>query len=294
MNQLSFRMLMERGIAAHQARRVAEALEFYKTALKLRPDDAETNSVYGLALVHLGRHEEAEPVLRSAVAAEPDQIGFRLNLAELLEATKRFSEAMHEIERVIAQSPEFARGWEKSGDLSVHLQKPAAAARAYARALKLSPENPDLALKLVRALILLRDFDGARMALEQARRAGAPDRASMPLYNAVYTMQRDWPNLERIAQAWTVAEPRNPDAWRALATADFRTGPPSRVRGRVQVGSGAFAEERAESFNLRASLPACPGIRRGRRSAGCGGSIGFHAAGNAGRQGNAAHLAGTV
>ncbi|MFP3942736.1 MAG: tetratricopeptide repeat-containing sulfotransferase family protein [Alphaproteobacteria bacterium] len=224
MTELPFSTLMERGIDAHRHRRVEEALERYRAALELRPGDAEANSLYGLALVHLGRPAEAESLLRKAVEAEPDQIGFRLNLAECLEATGRFAEAAREIERVVSTNPQFARGWEKSGDISVALEDQAEAAKAYSRALQLDAQNSTVALKLARALLDLSDSEGARMALDHAAQHRPPDRLLLSLYAETFLAQRDWRRLEGTAQNWTRVEPGNPAVWRALATAAFEQG----------------------------------------------------------------------
>ena len=64
----SFDEALSRGIAAHQSGRFDEATAEYRQALALAPDDAETQSLLGLALAQGGAPQDGLPWLRRAVA----------------------------------------------------------------------------------------------------------------------------------------------------------------------------------------------------------------------------------
>ncbi len=96
---------LERGVTAHQAGRLDDALKSYRAALEIRPNDAEASSLCGLALLHSGKAEEALPLLQHAVEREPGQNGFRLNLAEGLAQTGKPDRAMVELGLIIATDP---------------------------------------------------------------------------------------------------------------------------------------------------------------------------------------------
>lgn len=101
-----------------------EALEAYREALRLQPEDAEAVLNVGLALLYgLNRPAEAEPYLRQAVAARPAEAVFHLQHAIALNATSRHDEALQEFKAALAL------------DVTVLDQRPAAQA-AYLASLR--------------------------------------------------------------------------------------------------------------------------------------------------------------
>lgn len=105
MSRSVFIEALERGVTAHQAGRLDDALKAYREALEIRPNDAEATSLCGLALLHGGKTEEALPLLQQAVDRDPGQNGFRLNLAEGLAQTGKSDRAMVELGLIIATEP---------------------------------------------------------------------------------------------------------------------------------------------------------------------------------------------
>jgi tetratricopeptide (TPR) repeat protein len=109
MSRSLFIQTLERGVTAHQEGRLDDALKSYRAALEIRPNDAEASSLCGLALLHMGKPEEAMPLLQHAVEREPGQNGFRLNLAEGLAQTGKPDRAMVELGLIIATDPSNTR-----------------------------------------------------------------------------------------------------------------------------------------------------------------------------------------
>ena len=105
MSRSVFIETLERGVTAHQAGRLDDALSSYRAALEIRPNDPEASSLCGLALLHSGKAAEAMPLLQHAVEREPGQAGFRLNLAEGLAQTGKPDRAMVELGLIIATDP---------------------------------------------------------------------------------------------------------------------------------------------------------------------------------------------
>jgi tetratricopeptide (TPR) repeat protein len=105
MSKSVFFQTLERGVTAHQEGRLDDALESYRAALEIRPNDPEASSLCGLALLHSGRGEEAMPLLQQAVEREPGQNGYRLNLAEGFAQTGKADRAMVELGLIIATEP---------------------------------------------------------------------------------------------------------------------------------------------------------------------------------------------
>jgi tetratricopeptide (TPR) repeat protein len=105
MSKSVFFETLERGVTAHQAGRLDDALKSYRAALQIRPNDPEASSLCGLALLHSGKADEALPLLQQAVEREPGQNGFRLNLAEGLAQTGKADRAMVELGLIVATEP---------------------------------------------------------------------------------------------------------------------------------------------------------------------------------------------
>ena len=87
------------------------ALRYLKAALALAPNDGEVLSLHGLALSRAKRFDEAEPFLLRAVAQEPDQLGFRIHLAQHFEATEQFDRAMREFQAVVSADATRKYAW---------------------------------------------------------------------------------------------------------------------------------------------------------------------------------------
>jgi tetratricopeptide (TPR) repeat protein len=105
MSRSPFIETLERGVTAHQAGRLDDALKSYRAALEMRPKDPEASSLCGLALLHSGKAAEAMPLLQHAVESEPGRTGYRLNFAEGLAQTGKPERAMVELGLIIATEP---------------------------------------------------------------------------------------------------------------------------------------------------------------------------------------------
>lgn len=215
---------IDAAVAAHQQGRIKEALTGYAKALEIDPEDAEINSLYGLALVHQRRFNEAGPYLEKAVAAEPEETGFRLNLLEWLEQTDSLDRALEEVEALIKLNPKEPRTFEKLGDLSIRRGKPGAASDAYQQAVALAPGHYVLIMKLARAHAAFRNFKAARGILEQALEFGPRDEAWLELYAMVLGAMGDIPALDALSREWAERAPQSAPAWRNVAQAAFEQG----------------------------------------------------------------------
>jgi tetratricopeptide (TPR) repeat protein len=156
--------------AADEARRAAVELRM------LLPTSVDAIYLHGVALLVGQLPEEAEPVLREALAKAPQSPDVRLALAKARRARGDDAEAQRLLEEAVALAPT-ALG--PANDLAVlHLSRPGgeAAARAVMeRALAAHPDDPGVHLNLALAL---RDSEPTR-ALVHARRAQASPEPSL-------------------------------------------------------------------------------------------------------------------
>jgi len=90
-------------------RRDGAAAEAARHALALTPDDALTLDTLGCVLARLGDHETSLAPFSAAVAAAPDNLDYRYNLAAAKGFTGRTEEARDHYETILARDPGNAR-----------------------------------------------------------------------------------------------------------------------------------------------------------------------------------------
>ena len=130
----------ELGLIALQAGNFNEALNHFNQALKRIPDDGRIHYYKGLCLRYLGKSEEAISALRYA-----GRFGYeaqeRIAEAEIAISGNRYEEALRQLDRAVALSPDLLRGRVlKAMTLNRMLRKDAARQELEAAA-AIDPEN---------------------------------------------------------------------------------------------------------------------------------------------------------
>jgi len=223
MNENRFETALKLGIAAHQARRITEALTHYNEAVSIAPNDPEALSLLGLALTHSGRVTDGIALLRRAVGMNPQLLALRFNLVDGLEATGEFGEAIGALHVILEADAGSVRAWLKAGDIAVAQRDLDGAALAWQRARDLQPDAAEPVVRL------------ARLALGRARPADAlralDSVTSVPAEVDWFVLRCQalaalglWPMLEESALAWLDLQPENPAGWHQLSRAAFGQG----------------------------------------------------------------------
>jgi tetratricopeptide (TPR) repeat protein len=216
--------LIESGITAQQSGKLDEALACYQSALQLAPEDAEVFSLLGLALTQSNRLEEAEPLLRDAVAREPEQIGFRMNLTELLVRKGLLEEAKKEVTSIVRQNTGFSPGWERLGDIALLQEDKPKAKEDYKKAFSMASANFNIGLKLTELHIALEEFDQA-LNVHNGIVKQEPNNPFLLKFACVAMLAKhDWLQLESKAHNWARVSPNDPVPWQMLATAFMEQG----------------------------------------------------------------------
>ncbi|MCZ6526670.1 MAG: tetratricopeptide repeat protein [Gammaproteobacteria bacterium] len=216
--------MIDAGITAQQSGKLVDALACYQSALELAPEDAEALSLSGLALTQLNRLEEAEPLLRNAVAHEPDQIGFRMNLAELLRHKGLLEDAKKEVMWIVSRKPGFSPGWERLGDIAILQEDKLKAKEHYQKAFSAVAENFHIGLKLAELHIGLEEFDQALNALKGIAKQNPDNPALFNFACVALVAKQDWRQLESVSLDWARSSPNDPLAWQMLSTAYMEQG----------------------------------------------------------------------
>lgn len=215
---------LARGADFHKDRQFEQALAWYRAALALDPDDAEANSLTGLALVHAGRRDEGTSYLRRAIELEPGHAAFRFNLVQALRIEGAYERALAELGVVLVREPDNPKAWERAGDVARLQQDDAGAALAWGRACKADPSALAPALKLARLEIERSRFDSALAVLRPLGDRAAQDETIYALWCQALVGLGDWRALRETARSWTNSNPSTPAAWRNLSRATYERG----------------------------------------------------------------------
>jgi len=113
----------------------------FERALALAPGRISVMQNLGITRVRLRRYAEAEPLLRDALAAEPDQAGAWQALAEAQQGLERFEAAASSLEHCFALGADTASLRAQYAQCLARLGRIPEALRAYQEALKRDPKH---------------------------------------------------------------------------------------------------------------------------------------------------------
>lgn len=206
------------GVVADARGEPAQAVELISQALRVR-QSPRFHSNLGMALGHLGRHEDAVAAYRRALDLRPDYPEALNNLGTSLDALNRPVEAVVAYRRALALRPDQAPWWGNLGSALLAARDPEHAEAAFRRAVALAPALASAQAGLGR---VLRETNrpGEAEAAFRAQVALDPADPSAQLNLAAALGDQDRVD-EAVALLPTVlaADPALPEAHHSLATA---------------------------------------------------------------------------
>ena len=136
------------GKALDDQGQLKEALEAYQQALRLRPDFAETCYELGTVLWRKGREQEALQQFQRAVQLDPKLSAARMTLASALFAQGRYDEGIRHFEEVLKLEPNSPTAHANLGVALAARGRRAEAIAHLSQALKLKPNYPEVEQQL--------------------------------------------------------------------------------------------------------------------------------------------------
>jgi predicted Zn-dependent protease len=172
-----------------------EAASFLAALARRLPQDHNVLRRYALAMAHSAPPAQAEPVLRRAVLAFPDDALLLELLARARIAQQDLAEAHALARRSLALAPDNVTLWWIAADLARDLGNAQAEREALRAALDREPDRADRRARLIVLALEAGDGGQARRALEEAEGRTPNDTAILASYAAA------WERLSEPARA---------------------------------------------------------------------------------------------
>ncbi len=137
--------------------------------------ESQAIEIRAIALLGLGSSIEAETRFRRVLEIEPDSARARAGLAGALDKQGRTEEVQAEIQKLIAEHPDYSRGWVLNGQMALRDGRLEGAADSFRLAVQAAKKEPDRINEMVSltgladALLGLQDLEGAEQTISQLR-----------------------------------------------------------------------------------------------------------------------------
>lgn len=165
-----------------QEKRLAEAIEIFQRALKLRPGEALVHFNLAVALANVGRREEAIASYRRAAAMAPQNPEIHFNLANALRDQERSAEAIEHYRQALAARPSYLKAHVNLGNLLRRLGRTDEAIAQFQAALQSNQGHAKANLGLGLSLL---DRGDAEQALPHLEQATAADPTAPEMHNGL-------------------------------------------------------------------------------------------------------------
>lgn len=130
------------GLCLMRLGRAQEAVATFSTAVKLQPEAVEVHVNRGLALAMLGRHAEALGAFERGLARRPGDVEISLHQASALLALGRHEDAKSGVDRVLARVPAHPLALKVRGDIAGASGSSDEAETWYGKAIASAPDHP--------------------------------------------------------------------------------------------------------------------------------------------------------
>jgi tetratricopeptide (TPR) repeat protein len=194
------RAALARGVALHQAGDLEGAITAYRESLRLGPT-AEAGSNLGAALAALGRYQEAIETYRGALGLAPQDGRIRYNLALAYYKTADLPQAAAELEALHAKQPEDLRAVLLLADCRLQLGEPAVVEALLRPLAAAQPADRAVTYMLGMALVRNGKVQEGQRLIETLLKEGDSAEAQYLVGSAAF-MAGDYPQaVERFSSA---------------------------------------------------------------------------------------------
>lgn len=187
---------LDLGLALFKSGDLKDAIRTFEILLKVQPkaspDALRLTTLIGLAHYGLGDYAAAIPYLKQATAADPQNLPFRLALAQSCLWSRQYQCVLDVYHEIVTLNADSAEADMLAGEALDEMKDKPAAAQQFRAAVKADPKEPNVHFGLGYLLWGLLQFDEAAKEF-QAELANNPDHAQALTYLADCDMQLSQP-----------------------------------------------------------------------------------------------------
>ena len=213
--------LIDEGLAAQQSGDVSGARGKYEAALGLSPDDPEALHLLGLVHEHEKDRERAIELIERAIAIDPLEPIFRINLAAILEKNRQFDSAVEHMRATVVSRPNSSDLTKRLGAIELARGDAQAAADSFRRAYELDRQNISALAGYGRAMLMMNNIADARRAMQAVLAAPAVDTDGLELAIRIAAVERDGAVIGQLANRWKTLKANDQESLSALANLLF-------------------------------------------------------------------------
>lgn len=165
MNQDHPQAMLESAIRLHAAGRLDEAEPLYREVLAANPVQPDALNLLGMVAYQRGKAAEGLPLIERAIRSLPGESSYRNNHGLVLDALGRYQDAIASYLKAIELRPDFGDAASNLGTTLMHQRNPCEAAKCYRHALLCDPNHPVASQKLPLADRLCEGDNAARRSI---------------------------------------------------------------------------------------------------------------------------------
>jgi len=129
------------GVVYHRLSLYREAIEAYKQAIRIDPDDAKVHSSLGVDYGNLGLHRESIEAFKQAIRIDPDDAGAHYNLGVSYGKLGHHREAIEAYKQAILINPDYAEAHLNLGIDYGQLGHHRESIEAFKQAIRIDPDD---------------------------------------------------------------------------------------------------------------------------------------------------------
>jgi protein O-GlcNAc transferase len=205
----------------------AGAATAFSAAADLTPTEGRPRFLYGLALEHAGKIDDAVVQYQKAAQLSPNEYEIAFGLARALVRLNRSADAETEFSRAVALKADSAPAQLGLAQSLEAQQKYGDAADVLAVYLKLRPDDRSARTDRAYALMQTSQFDPAIAELDRADAGAAPDPNRLKMRAGIYMQQSNWKGAAAALQQAIPLSPGDAElyAWFGRSLLELRQFP---------------------------------------------------------------------
>jgi len=189
--------------------RYEEALENYKKAYQLDPDNSGIAFRLGDTYFEIGRYREAVEFFKKAKESFSDDIEIIKRLAESYSELGDYNSAIEEYKSIIKRIPRHVSSRIQIGNAYVKLRQYKTAEKYYQEALQIEPNNLSVYYQLINLDLIRKNLAGVKRYLDRGFSIDSNDVVLLALHGEYYyrlglnyMQEKQWnPSIERFEEA---------------------------------------------------------------------------------------------